>query len=115
VALIVAIILYPLILPFVFRLLLGQSLGLRLLVSVLSLAPLGFLMGVPFPKGIEIVGCLAPDLVPWAWGINGCTSVLASILSAMLAISFGFSRVLVGGSVAYVVALGVIYPLSQKR
>jgi len=107
-----AIVLYPLALPFVFRLLLGQSLGLRLLVSVLSLAPLGFLMGVPFPKGVEIIGRLAPDLVPWAWGINGCTSVLASILSAMLAISFGFSRVLVGGSVAYAAALGVIYPLA---
>ncbi|MGA9350974.1 MAG: hypothetical protein WBW48_19515 [Anaerolineae bacterium] len=110
-ALIGAIILYPLVLPLVFQLLLGQSLGLRLLVSVLSLAPLGFLMGVPFPKGIEIIGRLAPDLVPLAWGINGCTSVLASILSAMLAISFGFSRVLVGASVAYLVALGVIYPL----
>ena len=107
-----AIILYPLILPSVFQLLLGQSLSLRLLVSVLSLAPLGFLMGVPFPKGIEIIGRLAPDLVPWAWGINGCTSVLASILSAMLAISFGFSRVLVGGSLAYLAALGVIYPLA---
>jgi len=107
-----AIILYPLILPFVFQLLLGQSLGLRLLISVLSLAPLGFLMGVPFPKGIEIMGRLAPDLIPWAWGINGCTSVLASILSAMLAISFGFSWVLVGGSVAYLAALAVIYPLA---
>jgi hypothetical protein len=107
-----AIILYPLVLPVVFRLLLGQSLDLRLLVSVLSLAPLGFLMGVPFPKGIEIIGGLAPDLVPWAWGINGCTSVLASVLSAMLAISFGFSRVLVGGSAAYLGALGVIYPLA---
>jgi hypothetical protein len=111
-ALIGAIILYPFILPFVFRLLLGQSLGLRLLVAVLSLAPLGFLMGVPFPKGVEIVGRLAPDLVPWAWGINGCTSVLASILSAMLAISFGFSWVLVVASVAYAAALGVIYPLA---
>jgi hypothetical protein len=109
-----AIILYPHILPPVFRLLLGQSLGLRLLISILSLAPLGFLMGVPFPKGVETVGRLAPDLIPWAWGINGCTSVLASILSAMLAISFGFSRVLVGASVAYLVALGVIYPLVGK-
>jgi hypothetical protein len=39
--------------------------------------------------------------------------VLASILSAMLAISFGFSRVLVGASAAYGVALGVIYPLAS--
>ncbi len=112
IVLIGAIILYPLILPLVFRLLLGQSLGLRLLISVLSLAPLGFMMGVPFPKGIEIIGRLAPDLIPWAWGINGCTSVLASILSAMLAISFGSSRVLVAASVAYVAALGAIYPLA---
>lgn len=105
-----AIILYPLVLPPVFRLLLGQSLGLRLLISILSLAPLGFLMGVPFPKGIATIGHLAPGLVPWAWAINGCTSVLASILAVMLAISFGFSRVLVGGSLAYAAALGAIYP-----
>jgi hypothetical protein len=56
-----------------------------------------------------------PNLIPWAWGINGCTSVLTSILSAMLAMSFGFSRVLVGGSLAYVAALGVIYPLAERE
>jgi len=112
VVLIGAIILYPLTLPFVFRWLLGQGLGLRLLVSVLSLAPLGFLMGVPFPKGIAILGSLAPDLVPWAWAVNGCTSVLASILSAMLAISFGFSWVLVGAGITYGAALGAVYPLA---
>ncbi len=114
IALVVAVVIYPFVLPTVFRWLLGQSLGLRLLVSVLSLAPLGFLMGVPFPKGIAIIGNLAPDLVAWAWAINGCASVLASILSAMLAISFGFSWVLVGAGIAYGAALGVAYPLAAR-
>jgi len=83
----VAILLYPLLLPHLFQLLLGQSFALRLLTSVVSLAPLGFLMGIPFPAGIALLDRLAPDLIPWAWGINGCLSVLASILSTMLAIS----------------------------
>ena len=108
-----AILLYPLVLPLLFRLLLGQSLGLRLLASVLMLAPLGFLMGVPFPKGVAIVGARAPDLVPWAWGINGCTSVLASIVSVMLAISFGLSWVLVAAGLAYAGGLAAMLPLSR--
>jgi hypothetical protein len=100
IVLFLTILLYPLLLPHLFQLLLGQTFVLRLLASVLSLAPLGFLMGIPFPGGIALLDRLAPDLIPWAWGINGCLSVLASILSTMLAISFGFSWVLVAASLA---------------
>ena len=55
----------------------------------------------------------ASDLIPWAWGVNGCASVLSSILSVMIAVAFGFSWVLVGAGVAYGVALGAIYPLAD--
>lgn len=109
----VAILLYPLLLPHLFQLLLGQGFVLRLLASVVSLAPLGFLMGVPFPGGIALLDRLAPDLIPWAWGINGCLSVLASILSTMLAISFGFSWVLVGASLAYAGGAVVIWRMAK--
>ena len=108
----VAILLYPLLLPHLFQLLLGQGFALRLLTSVVSLAPLGFLMGIPFPGGIALLDRLAPDLIPWAWGINGCLSVLASILSTMLAISFGFSWVLVGASLAYAGGAFVIWRMA---
>jgi len=43
-------------------------------------------------------------LIPWVWGVNGCGSVLASILAAMLALSVGFSWVLVAAAAAYIVA-----------
>jgi hypothetical protein len=67
----------------------------------LSLAPLGFLMGIPFPSGLAWLRQRAPGLVPWAWAVNGCTSVLASILAAMVALSAGFSWVLGAAAIAY--------------
>ena len=111
----VAILLYPPLLPPLFRLLLGLPLALRLLAAILILAPLGFLMGMPFPKGIALLSDRASGLIPWAWGVNGCASVLSSILSVMIAVAFGFSWVLVGAAVAYGVALGAIYPLAEQE
>ena len=102
---------YPLLLPPMFHWLLGLNLAGRVAASVVMLAPLGFLMGVPFPAGIRLVGRIAPGLVPWAWAINGCASVLSSILAVMIAISHGFSRVLFAGGLAYALALLVIYGL----
>jgi hypothetical protein len=95
------ILLYPLGLPLLFEAMLGAPLIVRFLVTCLSLAPLGFLMGVPFPGGLEWLRIRAPGLIPWAWAINGCASVLASILAAMIALSTGFSWVLAAGAMAY--------------
>ena len=96
------ILLYPLVLPVLFRALLGAPLAVRLLATAFSLAPLGFLMGIPFPAGLAWLRERAPGLIPWAWAVNGCTSVLASILAAMIALSAGFSWVLAAASLAYV-------------
>ncbi len=32
-------------------------------------------------------------LVPWAWGVNGCASVLSAVLASLLATHFGFTFV----------------------
>jgi MFS family permease len=97
--------LYPFLLPLGFSWLLGWPLAGRLAATVAALAPLGFLMGVPFPRGIALVERRSPDLIPWAWGINGCASVIASVLAAMLALSAGFSWVLIAGAGCYALAL----------
>ena len=34
-----------------------------------------------------------PTLVPWAWGINGCTTVVGTILAVIVAISWDFRGV----------------------
>jgi len=104
----VAALLYPLLLPLGFDWLLGWPLAARLAATAVALAPLGFLMGVPFPRGIAWLERRSPGLIPWAWGINGCASVVASVVAAMLALSAGFSWVLIAGAVCYALALVVV-------
>ncbi|NIV30968.1 MAG: hypothetical protein GWN58_16200, partial [Anaerolineae bacterium] len=99
--LVLGILLYPLGLPYLLDALLGAPLGLRVLATFLCLAPLGFLMGMPFPGGLAWLRERAPGMIPWAWAVNGCLSVLASVLAAMIALSAGFSWVLVAGALAY--------------
>jgi hypothetical protein len=88
-------------LPVVLRWALPAPLGLRAVVGVALLAPIGVLMGIPFPKGVALIETRGPGVVAWAWGVNGATSVIASILAALLALSFGFSSVLAVGAACY--------------
>jgi hypothetical protein len=102
--LVASTLLYPLILPIIMEALLGTPLAVRLLVTGITLAPLGFLMGTAFPGGLAWLRKRSLSLIPWAWAINGCASVLASVLAAIIAVSVGFSWVLVLGAVAYAAA-----------
>jgi hypothetical protein len=43
----------------------------------------------------------------WAWAVNGCASVIASVLAAILSLTSGFNAVLWLGALAYAGALGV--------
>ena len=36
------------------------------------------------PIGIRILARSAPEIIPWAWGVNGIASVLASVLGAFV-------------------------------
>jgi hypothetical protein len=98
---------YPILLSVWLQSALGLPLAIRWVIAVLSLAPLGLLMGVPFPKGIAWLERSAPDLIPWAWGVNGAVSVVASVLAALIALSAGFTVVWVAGALCYSVALMV--------
>lgn len=86
---------------------LGLPLVARTLVVALSLAPLSFLMGLPFPWGLIWLEARAPESVPWAWAINGSASVIAAVLAAILALSAGFTLVLLMGAGAYALAWGL--------
>lgn len=66
----------------------------RCIVALVLQAPLAFLMGIPFPLGLLLLSRHAPLLTPWAWGINGFASVIATSLTVCIAISFGHSVVL---------------------
>ncbi len=110
----VLVVLYLFFLPHVFHVFLGQELIVRSIISSISIIPLSFFMGVPFPLGIRLTERLNPGLIPWAWAVNGCSSVLGSILPMMIALSLGFSIVLVLATVVYLIGLGAIMVYSRK-
>ena len=99
---------YLLLLPMLFQQLIGLPDGIKMVLSVLLIAPLAFCMGVPFPIGLNRVADSAPDFIPWAWGINGFASVMSASLATLLAIAFGFTTVVLLALGVYVTAAAII-------
>jgi hypothetical protein len=87
--------------PEMYRYLADLPLVLRIIATVALLAPLAFLMGMPFPIGLRTTGAIAPGLVPWAWGINGCASVTSAASVPLLASEFGLGALVLVAVTAY--------------
>jgi hypothetical protein len=100
-------VLYLVLLPPLFDALIALPDPAKIAISLVLIAPLACCMGMPFPLGIAEVARAGADLVPWAWGINGCASVISAILATLVAIHFGFTAV-----VSLAVALYLAAPLA---
>ncbi|MEZ5357855.1 MAG: hypothetical protein R3F48_03425 [Candidatus Zixiibacteriota bacterium] len=81
--------------------LVGLSLFPRLIVTAILIAPLGFFMGMPFPKATKRVG----ELVDWGFAVNGAASVFAATGIMLVAFAHGFTLCLLIGGVCYLLAL----------
>jgi len=92
---------YLFLLPDIFRLLAGLPDAARIAVSLGLIAPLAFFMGMPFPLGLRRLSDATPALLPWAWGINACVSVVAAALATLVAMHLGFSIVVMLALLAY--------------
>jgi hypothetical protein len=80
-------------LPSIMEALLAASLAVRIVATVLLCAPLGGVLGMFFPYGIRLTTALNRDFVAWAWAVNGCLTVVGSVLAIILAMSYGFTVV----------------------
>ena len=76
----------------------------KVIICLLLIAPPAFLMGMPFPIGLTSLGNKASGLTPWAWGINGCASVIGAILASLLAVEIGFSGLVLSAIGGYLLA-----------
>jgi len=88
--------------------LLSSSLGVRVLVAVLLLAPLGICLGMFMPLGLATVSRLTDHgdaYAAWGWAINGFFSVIGSVLTTILSMSFGFRAVQLAALAIYGVAV----------
>ncbi|MDQ1532456.1 MAG: hypothetical protein QOF28_217 [Actinomycetota bacterium] len=87
--------------------LLTTALGVRIVVTLLLLAPLGLCLGMFMPLGLGLVAGLsehADEYVAWSWAVNGFFSVIGSVLTTILAMTFGFRLVQLFALVVYAVA-----------
>jgi hypothetical protein len=106
---------YAFLLPALVRALLFLSLPLRIGVAVAIIAPLGFAMGMPFPRGLLRVGREGLPPPPFYWGLNGILSVIGSVGTMVVAITLGFRAALLAGSVCYLVAAFAASSLGDLR
>jgi SAM-dependent methyltransferase len=105
---------YGLFLPPLIGIISPYGMAFKLFLAFFILFPLGLFMGIPFPAGLRILGETQEDLIPWAWAINGCLSVLAPLLAVMLAMASGFRSVLWAGAGAYLLAFLTSFFLSRR-
>ncbi len=101
--------------PWMVSRLIGFPLSVRIAATVLVLAPIGLLLGVPFAYGMRVLSEVNPSLVPWAWAVNACLTVIGSILTVILSMNFGFNVVLVSAIVIYGIAFAVMMRIQGRR
>ena len=85
--------------------LVGFSFPVRILSVLLMLLPFGFLLGMYFPIGMDVLKINYSRSIAWAWGINCGFSVLGSILAIIFAQFFGFNFILLLALLIYFIGL----------
>ena len=92
----------------------SESTDMRILVSMLLLAPPAFGMGMMFPLGLNIWRRHS-ELLPFFWSANGITSMFASVLGMALSIEVGIANTYALGVCFYVVCAIVIVANRQAK
>jgi hypothetical protein len=77
----------------------------RIAIAVGILLPIGMLLGILLPTGLRLLKTQAPEMLAWAWGINGALSVLGATMAIFIAMNWGFHTTLLAASVTYLCGL----------
>ena len=80
------------------------SLFTRITLAIAALIPPALIMGMPFPLGIRLLNRTGPNEIPWAWGINGCLSVVGAAFATLIAVETGYRILLLFAAGAYLLA-----------
>ena len=103
-ALLVTVAVFGVLTPDVIERMDGATTPARIATAVAILMPLGLLMGMPFAIGMRAASARPGAPTAFLWGINGATSVCASVLAVTIAVFYGISASYWTGLVAYVLA-----------
>jgi hypothetical protein len=107
-AVVVAITLAALLVARVVDFAIAWPLAVRIAVAVAILAPFGVLLGFGLPGGVRLIGRIRPEIVPWAWGMNGAFSVVGATLAIFIAMNWGFTVTLLTAAIIYLLAAAIL-------
>jgi hypothetical protein len=115
-ALLALLVVFNLVEPGLIRSFASETTPVRIVVAVLLLVPLGLLMGMPFSIGMRVATETLDDPpTAFFWGINGATSVCASVLAMMTSLFFGIRVTMWFGTLAYLAAaIGLFLALRAR-
>jgi hypothetical protein len=84
----------------------------RLFFCFALILPPAFLMGFPMPMAMTSLARLGKDhMFLWAWGINGCFSVIGAAIVPLIATSFGLTPVLLISGLTYLLAIPAFFAI----
>jgi hypothetical protein len=89
-----------------------RSLGLGYMAIEMALIQkFGLVLGHPnlalsvvLPTGLERLKQVSPELVPWAWGLNGMACVVAPILAVAVSMTAGITALFLAAVPVYLLA-----------
>ncbi len=103
------ILIYALVFGFVLGLTESWPVWGKIVITAFLIGIPAFFMGMPFPMGLQLVNKKQEHLVPWAWGINGCVSVISTSLATIIAVETGFVTVMLLACGAYFISFLSIF------
>jgi hypothetical protein len=89
--------------------------SVRIAIAIATLTPIGMLLGIPMPTGIRMLRARAPQMIAWAWGINGALSVMGATVAIFIAMNWGFSAALYTASAVYLVGCAALVAAAGRQ
>jgi MFS family permease len=112
--LLIALIIFGVFTPNIITAFREQETWIRVAIASIVLFPLGLFMGMAFPVGMSSASRTSPQITPWLWGINGVTSVCATVISVIIAMTWGISMSYWTGFFCYLVAFIAFISVVKK-
>ncbi len=91
-----------------------EPISTKAMLCVLTIFPLGIMLGCFFPTGMRIFKPLVADDTPWFWALNGIFGVLSSALAVFISIYYGISVNFFIAAACYVAIVIPMYSVSRK-
>jgi hypothetical protein len=102
-------------LPIIFSKFISVPILVKIILSILIVAPMGIVMGFFFPIGMRMVRVLSNADTPWYWALNGIFGVLSSAFAVFISIFIGISTNFYVAAILYFAVLVPIYDFYRKR